>query len=79
MVVGSQVPLVSVRFIGAPDVAGVVNSEPCGLLQEMETGGWSGLRSIVRGRDGCGTVTLFPTDSLPSRATFVCCIRWGRW
>lgn len=78
MVVGRQVPLISVRLVGAPNVAGVVNREPCGLLHKMKTG-CSGLRRILRGRGGCGTLTLFPTDSLPSRATFVCCIRWGGW
>lgn len=52
MVVSSQVPLISVRFIVVPDIAGVVKSEPCGLLHKMKTVEWSGLRSIVQGRDG---------------------------
>lgn len=32
LVVGGQVPLISVLFIGTPNIAGVVKSEPCGLL-----------------------------------------------
>lgn len=38
MVVGGQVPLISVLFIGTPNIAGVVKSEPCGLLYKMRTG-----------------------------------------
>lgn len=38
LVVGGQVPLISVLFIGIPNVAGVVKSEPCGLLYKMRTG-----------------------------------------
>lgn len=75
LVVGGQVPI-SVLFIGTPNVAGVVKSEPCGLLYKMRNER-SGLGSTVRDGDGCSSLTLFPTDSLPRRATFVCCIRWG--
>lgn len=80
MVVGGEVPLISVLFIGTPNIAGVVKSEPCGLLhkrgareRKVKT------QNIVRDWDGCSSLTLFPTDSLPSRATFDCCIRWGGW
>lgn len=38
LVVGGQVPLISVLFIGTPNIAGVVKSEPCGLLYKMRTG-----------------------------------------
>lgn len=45
MVVGGQVLIIHVWVIGAPDVAGVVKAEPCGLLHKR-------YRGDVSGRDG---------------------------
>lgn len=39
LVVGGQVAIIQLRVIGAPDVAGVVQAEPCGLLDERDREG----------------------------------------
>lgn len=42
MVVGGQVPIIHVRVIGVPEVAGVVKAEPRGLLHQRYGGDLSG-------------------------------------
>lgn len=42
LVVGGQVPLIPILFIGTPNIAGVVKSEPRGLLYKMRTGEMKG-------------------------------------
>lgn len=56
LVVGSQVPLISFGIKGAPEIAGVVKSKPCGLLHKKTTAEWLGLRSL--GGAGMGEAAL---------------------
>lgn len=80
MVVSGQVPIIQVRVIRVPEVAGVVQAEPRGLLHQRYGGELSGQEGW---RFGGGAehpgLTLFPTVSRPSKATFVCCTRCGGW
>lgn len=44
LVVGGQVAIIQVRVIGAPDIAGVVKAELCGLLHQRDREGTSQVR-----------------------------------
>ena len=73
MVVGGQVAIIQVRVIGAPDIAGVVKAEPCGLLHQRDREGTSQVRRGWGFGAGAGYPRpyLFP-HGLPAKQGNIC-------